>query len=287
MYQGNCSNQDEVRKMTERSELLPADRISNEEAINSWNECAAEFASLFAEGEEFYHKHIIGPSLIDLLGEVEGKTVLDLACGEGHFARKLAELSGENVKITGVDASENMIRIAREKSEQYSDCIDFQVADASDMTQLQPRYFDIAVCNMALMDIKEYRGAIREVARVLKPKGVFVFSILHPCFMTPGSGWLRKDPKRTDPANKIGWKVDNYHYHLACRSLIRYLQDKAYYFHRTLEDYSSALRESGFVITDLREPVPSMEIIQKDPGLEPDLKMSTFLTVRSTLLEEA
>lgn len=273
--------------MTMQSELLPADSISNEEAINSWDECAAEFASVFAEGDEFYHKHIIGPSLIDLIGEVEGRMVLDLACGEGHFARKLAELTGKDIKITGIDASENMIRIAKEKSEQYSDCIDFRVADASDMTQLQPRYFDIVVCNMALMDVKEYRGAIREVARVLKPKGVFAFSILHPCFMTPGSGWLRKDPERTDPDNKIGWKVDNYHYHFACRSLIRSLRDRAYYFHRTLEDYSSALRESDFVITDLREPVPSREIIQRDPGFEPDLKMSTFLIVRSMLLEEA
>ncbi len=159
--------------MTEQNELLPPDGISNEEAINSWDECAAEFANLFAEGDEFYHEHIIGPSLIDLMGEVEGKTVLDLACGVGHLARKLAELTGENVKITCVDASENMIKIARKRSEQYSDCIDFQVADASDMTQLQQRYFDIAVCNMALMDIKEYGGAIQEVARVLKPKGVF------------------------------------------------------------------------------------------------------------------
>lgn len=273
-------------EMTEQDGLLPADRISNEKAIGSWDEAAEEFASYFADGEEFYHKHIIGPSVINLLGEIGNKAILDLACGEGHFARRLAELARGNVEITGVDASENMIRIAREKSEQYSDCISFQVADACHMPQFQSDSFDIAVCNMALMNIKEYVRAIKEVARVLKLKGMFVFSILHPCFMTPGSGWIKKDPGGTDPDNKIGWKVDNYHYHFACRSLIKSMRSKAYYFHRTLEDYFSALREAGFVITDLREPVPSKVLIERDPGLEPDLKMSTFLIIKSILLGE-
>jgi len=69
-------------------------------------------------------------------------------------------------------------------------------------------------------------------------------------------------------------------------SFITSMQNKAYYFHRTLEDYFSALRESGFVVTDLREPVPSKELIEKDPGYGPDLKMSTFLVVKSVSLEE-
>ena len=55
--------------------------------------------------------------------------------------------------------------------------------------------FDLVVCNMALMDIKDYAAAIREAARVLKPGGEFVFSILHPCFITAGSGWIKKDPR--------------------------------------------------------------------------------------------
>jgi ubiquinone/menaquinone biosynthesis C-methylase UbiE len=270
--------------MDEQDGVLSPDDVSNEEVIDSWDRAAEEFASYFADGEEFYHKHIISPTMIDLLDEIAGKTILDLACGEGHFARRLAELAKGNVKITGVDASKNMIRIAREKSEQYSGCMSFQVVDASRMPELQSGSFDIAVCNMALMDIKDYAAAIREVARVLKPKGVFAFSILHPCFMTPGSGWIKEDPERADPDNKVGWKVDNYHYTLVCNSLIKSMKDKAYYFHRTLEDYFCALREGGFVVADLREPVPSRELIKEDPGHGPDLKMSAFLIVRGILL---
>jgi ubiquinone/menaquinone biosynthesis C-methylase UbiE len=270
--------------MDKQDGILSPDDVSNEEVIDSWDRVAEEFASCFADGEEFYHKHIIGPTMIDLLDEIAGKTILDLACGEGHFARRLAELAKGNVKITGVDASKNMIRIAREKSEQYSDCMSFRIVDASRMPELQPGSFDIAVCNMALMDIKDYAAAIREVARVLKPKGVFIFSILHPCFMTPGSGWIKEDTERTDPDNKVGWKVDSYHYKLVSNSLIKSIKDKAYYFHRTLEDYFCTLREGGFVVADLREPVPSRELVEEDPGHEPDLKMSAFLIVKAVLL---
>ncbi|MFC1713605.1 class I SAM-dependent methyltransferase [Candidatus Poribacteria bacterium] len=272
--------------MDEQDGVLFPDDVSNEEAIDSWDRAAEEFASYFADGEEFYHKHIISPCIIDLLDDIAGKTVLDLACGEGHFARRLAELAKRNVKITGIDASKNMIRIAREKSQQYSDCMSFQVEDASRMTQLQPDSFDVVVCNMALMDIKDYTTAIREIARVLKPKGIFIFSILHPCFMTPGSGWIKIDPERTDPDNKIGWKVDNYHHSFVSSSLIKSMKDKAYYFHHTLEDYFRALRESGFAVADLREPVPSKELIEEDPGHRPDLRMSAFLIVKSVLLGE-
>ena len=259
-----------------------ADNISNEEAIDSWDKAAEEFTSFFAEGEEFYHKHIINPCIVDLLGEVEGKTVLDLGCGEGHVARSLAEATGRNIKILGVDASENMIRIAREKSQDFKDCLSFQQADACDLAGIQADSFDVAICNMALMDIKDYRQAIREVPRTLKAKGVFVFSVLHPCFFTPRSEWLKDGD-----GNIIGWRVDDYHLNLAWKwtAKSRMIME-TYHFHRTLEDYCSALRECGFVITDIREPVPSEELCEVHPRLVRELKRGGFLVVRSVLLGE-
>ncbi len=270
--------------MGAQSEFFLPDDVSSEEAVRHWDAAAAEFAGHFAEGEEYYHKHIINPCVLDVLGNVEGKRVLDLACGEGHFARGLAERTNARVRITGVDASERMIRIAREKSEQFAGSISFQVADASQMPQFEADSFDVVVCNMALMDIAGYREAIEEVARVLKPAGAFVFSILHPCFCTPGSGWIRKDPESRAPENKIGWRVDNYHSRLVVRLRLKPSMSRStYYFHRTLEDYFAALRDAGFVVTDLREPVPSKELIEQDPGAGPDLKVSSFLVLKSML----
>jgi ubiquinone/menaquinone biosynthesis C-methylase UbiE len=266
--------------MPTQHEFRHADEVGSEDVINSWNEAAEEFASFYSEGEEFYHKHFINPSVIDLLGEVDGKTILDLACGEGHFARNLVELTKGNIKILGVDASENMIRIAREKSLKFKDRLSFQLSDACDLAQIQLHSFDIAVCNMALMDIKDYTQAIREVSRVLKAKGVFIFSILHPCFMTPRSDWVKDEND-----NIIGWKVDDYHLNLTWKWTIKSrMKMETYHFHRTLEDYFSALRACGFVVTDIREPKPSKELFEIKPRLVFNLKRADFLVVKSVLL---
>ena len=154
------------------------------------------------------------------------------------------------------------------------------------MAQLPSNSFDIVVCNMALMMIKRYDDAVKEVARVLKPKGIFVFSITHPCFWTPGCEWIVTDTKGTGREEKIGWKVDNYHLRPVARWVITGCSQKeTYLFYRTLEDYFRALRKNGFVVEDLREPLPPKELMEKDPQFEAELKRSVFLVVKSVLLE--
>jgi ubiquinone/menaquinone biosynthesis C-methylase UbiE len=264
-------------------EPRPADDISNEAAIQSWDEAAEEFTHFFAEGEEFYHKHLINPAVLELLDDIEGKTVLDLACGEGHLARDLAERTRGNVHIFGIDASQRMIKIARAKSQAFRDCLTFQQADTGHLDPFQADFFDLAICNMALMDIKDYAQAIREVARTLKVKGQFVFSILHPCFMTPGSGWIRDEDETI-----TGWRIDHYFSHLAWQWTIKkQMTRETYCFHRPLSDYVSALRAAGFVIADMREPEPTPELIQLKPRLIHNRKRGDFLVIKSILFNES
>ena len=50
--------------------------------------------------------------------------------------------------------------------------------------------FDAVISTMALMDGPDFPGAMREIARVLRPGGTLAYSILHPCFATKGFGWI-------------------------------------------------------------------------------------------------
>jgi ADP-ribose pyrophosphatase YjhB (NUDIX family)/2-polyprenyl-3-methyl-5-hydroxy-6-metoxy-1,4-benzoquinol methylase len=269
--------------MPGQHQLRPADQIDSHDAIQCWDEAAEEFASFFAEGGDRYHKHIINPCLLALAGDLSGKTVLDLACGEGHLARHLAELTHGDIRLLGVDASQAMIRIARERSQAFPHSLTFQQGDATDLRGIAADAFDIVICNMALQDIKDYQRAICEAARVLKPGGAFLFSILHPCFFTPGCGWLTDDQ-----GDIIAWRVNHYHSSLAWKCTVKHqMSAQAYMFHRPLEDYAAALRDSGFVITDMREPTPSPQLIAEHPKLARELRRGGFWVVRCALPEDA
>lgn len=119
------------------------------------------------------------PLLEDLVGDVARQRVLSLACGQGQDARLLARLGAQ---VTGVDVSERMLERARRHEETAPRGIAYVHGDARDLSALADGSFDGVVCHMALMDIPELAPTIRSVARVLRPGGWFVFSIVHPCF---------------------------------------------------------------------------------------------------------
>jgi ubiquinone/menaquinone biosynthesis C-methylase UbiE len=122
---------------------------------------------------------LVDPVLARLIGEVGGQEVLSLACGQGQDARLLARLGA---RVTGIDASAEMLRHAREHAATDPRGIEYVDGDAHDLAPFADARFDGVVCHMALMDIPELRSAIRSVARVLKEEGWFVFSIVHPCY---------------------------------------------------------------------------------------------------------
>jgi ubiquinone/menaquinone biosynthesis C-methylase UbiE len=261
--------------------VLSEDAVSQEEAMQCWDDAAEEFAGRFKRHEEFFHKHIINPTLLNLLGDVKGKAVLDVACGEGHFSRKLAEQAKGDIQITGIDASKKLIDIAQKKNGPFSHCIRFLLGDASHLDQLSSNSFDVVVCNMALMFIKRFEETIQEVARVLKPQGLFIFSLLHPCFLTPGSGWILEDSIDKKKGKRIGWKTDNYHLRLVYHGIMVECDTKeTYYFCRTLEDYFRALRKSGFVVEDLREPLPPKELMERHHDFKGEEKRSIILIMK-------
>ncbi len=105
-------------------------------------------------------------------------SLVDLGCGTGGHALLLAK---RGYKITGVDLSEGMLRVAREKAVQENISIDFLRADIRKMDL--HRSFDAAICMFAVMgyqtsneDLLDAFGAVR---RHLKIGGTFIFDCWH------------------------------------------------------------------------------------------------------------
>lgn len=111
---------------------------------------------------------------VRLLGPGCG-SLLDVGCGTG--AQTVAFRDG-GWEVTGVDASEDMLRRARDRG------LDVVQADASALP-FEEATFDAAVSLWTHTDVDDFPAAVREVARVLRPGGPFVYAGGHPCFVGP------------------------------------------------------------------------------------------------------
>ena len=109
------------------------------------------------------------------------KEVLDIGCGEGYVARQMARLAR---KVIGIDCSEGMIRIAREKERREPQGITYHVGDARNINFIPSSSQDIAVANFVTNYFKpqELSHFYMEMARYLKPVGQFIVSTVHPSF---------------------------------------------------------------------------------------------------------
>lgn len=98
-------------------------------------------------------------------------TVLDVACGTGEFERLLLD-KNPTQRITGVDISEKMLDIAREKYRVYSN-VEFHQTSANSLP-FANHTFDIAVCANAFHYFEQPLVALSEIKRVLKPNGKLI-----------------------------------------------------------------------------------------------------------------
>jgi 2-polyprenyl-3-methyl-5-hydroxy-6-metoxy-1,4-benzoquinol methylase len=226
--------------------------MMTDEVKNIWNANAEFWDSRMGEGNDF-HKILIEPLQLKLLNIQAGQKILDIACGNGQFARKMAELGA---KVTALDFSEKFISIARVKS---SPDIEYRVIDAaseSGLASLARLSFDSVVCTMALMDMENIQILIKHLPKLLKREGVFVFSILHPCFNS-GENVLvhERDDIGGEVKNKYAVKISHYLVEKRELGIGMVGQPKPqYYFHRPVSTILKYFFENGFVLDAFEEP---------------------------------
>jgi ubiquinone/menaquinone biosynthesis C-methylase UbiE len=146
---------------------------------SGWDELADWWDTTLGDDGDLWHRTLIDPPLLQLVGDVRGQRVLDLACGNGYLSRRFAR---QGAAVTGIDANAPIIERARAREARDPLDITYHVADAAHLTALPDGAFEVVVCNMALMDIADVAGAIQEVSRVLVSRGRLVASLAHPCF---------------------------------------------------------------------------------------------------------
>ena len=117
------------------------------------------------------------PNTLKLIGNVQGKTVLDAACGPGKYAEILL---AQGANVTGFDISPRMVQLAKQRNKADGD---FFVHDLSQpIHRFEDESFDTVFCALAMHYLKDWNPSMQEFCRLLKPNGSLVISIEHPFF---------------------------------------------------------------------------------------------------------
>jgi ubiquinone/menaquinone biosynthesis C-methylase UbiE len=107
--------------------------------------------------------------ILQMAGDISGRPVLDVGTGTGRAAFLLAKAGAE---VTGVDASEQMLAIARERVQGSGRSIRFMPRDAHAL-EFADRSFDVAISLRVLMHSPRWRVALSEICRVSSQRVIF------------------------------------------------------------------------------------------------------------------
>ena len=145
--------------------------------VNKFDELAAKW---WDKDGEFRPLHQINPLRVDFIEErssVKDKKVLDVGCGGGILAEALSEL-GANV--TGIDASENTIGVAKSHSRSIgSDVIYIQNTIEEYISSHPNEKFDVITCLEMLEHVPSPNEIIKSCSNLLKDDGNIFFSTIN------------------------------------------------------------------------------------------------------------
>lgn len=191
------------------------------------------------------HKALGRTEMLKFIGDVAGKSVLDLGCGTGHLSGELQKFGANCI---GVDVSERFIELARNRYPEAT----FQIANGAEVPFVKSNSIDVAIMSMVILGIstrKEFEGVFAECARVLKHAGELVFSTIHPLNMHRFKDGFRETELPPDWSyfeSGSKWKISVM---LTDYSWMRFTDA-----HWSLEDISRALSRAGLFISEIQEP---------------------------------
>jgi 2-polyprenyl-3-methyl-5-hydroxy-6-metoxy-1,4-benzoquinol methylase len=210
---------------------------------NGWNSSAqAWIESMGEQGErgDWGRQHVLDPVMMARIANGKFANALDVGCGEGRFCRML---KAAGLKPTGIDPTEQLLEMARRRDPSG----DYRFGRAEQL-DLEASSFDLVVSYITLVDIPDFRAAIAEMARVLKPRGSLLMANLTGFTSACADrGWV-KDNK----GEYLHYPVDNYLGEFPI--WMQWSGIRIQNWHRPLAAYMTAFLESGLTLKYFAEP---------------------------------
>lgn len=201
------------------------------------------------------------PAIMRLVGDVEGKRVVELGCAGGSLTELLVD---RGASVVGLDRESRMVELAGQR---LGDRARFEVADAAEPLPVATGSADLVVASLVLHYLADWTALLAELRRCLVPSGAVVFSIHHPI-----TGWLRSDGEdyhRVEPIDEA-WDWDG-------------LPVTGTMYRRPVSAVFQPLLRAGFALDAIEEPLPETTEGADERTARVLRTMPVFLFVRAVL----
>jgi ubiquinone/menaquinone biosynthesis C-methylase UbiE len=210
-----------------------------------WDNVASWYDAELETNSDSYQGKVIAPNVLRMLAPKRGDLILDLACGQGYFARLIAAAGAE---VIGIDLSKELIAIAKEKSPTIS----YRIA-SSESTGLKKESIDAVVTVLAFENIKKIDETVAEIQHVLKKEGRFLLVMLHPAFRIPQHADWGFDTKKELQYRRVDKYLSEVKVDIELNPYKGGKKITSTTFHRPLQWYMKIFKKHGLAMTGIEE----------------------------------
>src|SRR3989344_7499473 len=124
--------------------------MTNPSTLSQWNDSADWYNQNMGEEGDELNRTIIRPHALHVLGNLQGKTLLDVGCGSGYLTSELAKAAK---KVVGTDFAPDFVKLCQEKYKNQPN-LSFQDQDVTKDFVFPSESFDIILCKMVLQYVE-------------------------------------------------------------------------------------------------------------------------------------
>jgi ubiquinone/menaquinone biosynthesis C-methylase UbiE len=245
----------------------------------SWEQEGKWYGDLVGKEGHHYHREVVFPKLLpQIIGGANNIKVLDLACGEGVFARQLPA----SAVYVGVDAASSLIQRARQfdKAPNHR----YIVSDLTQpLQQIAEAPFTHAVIILALQNIANPLALLQNARKQLVLGGKLFIVLNHPCFRIPRQSSWGSDVDKKIQYRRIDRYLSTMEIPIQSHPSQGESSSSTVSFHYSLETITTACFQAGFSIELLEEWCSDKQSTGKNKKMEDRARneIPLFLAIRA------
>jgi len=236
--------------------------------LTEWETHAGWWQQHFTDGADPEYEEQILPLVDEYL--VGATRVLDVGCGEGQVARRIA---ASGARTAGIDPTIGQLEVARERAGGVA-----YVRGMAERLPFAAASFDAVIICLTLEHLDPFEPAVHEVARVLAPDGRFACFLNHPLLQAPGSGWI-DDHILEEQYWRIGPYLPD---DVAMEEVAPGV--RLPFMHRPLSRYINVMSECGLFVERMDEPPPPPGFLAQAPEYAEAATIPRLLSMRARKL---